>query len=218
MQCAVVHTKTDSNTYTTRKITESVLRNIKGTLVNNDWSFLEQCNIDDASTILNSEIMKAVDFYASLKTVVVSKKYRRKDPWFTPGLRNSSVECRKMYKKVLNLSHDNPDFVTYKNYKNTYKKLRRRAKVNYIDNLISIHRNDTKKLWTVLNEITGKKKNNSVVSDEINVDGVKQNDTQIISNGFARYYSEIGMKMAEKNREIWAHSKSIIKYEKPGPT
>ena len=197
-QCDVSRNNRENNIYTRREINESALRNIKRALFNNEWSYLEQYDVSEASMMLNAEITKAMDFYAPLKTFAPKQRYKRKDPWFTTGLRISSTKCLKMYKNVLHLPRDNPEFIKYKNYRNIYKKVRRQAKFKYIDNLINIHRNDTKKLWTILNKLTGKKKNSSELPDEFIIDGVKQTNAQIISDGFAHYYGEIGKNMAEK--------------------
>ena len=109
--------------YTSRKLNDTALRNIKGTLLFRNWTFLEDYNVNEASEILNGEILAAMDQFAPVKTVI-NNRYKRRDPWFSLGLSTSSVKCLKMYKKVLHLAHDNPEFVQYKNYRNMYKRLR----------------------------------------------------------------------------------------------
>ena len=76
--------------------------------------------------------------------------------------------------------------------------MRRQAKINYVHNLIPVNRKDAKKLWTILNCITGKLRNKKDISDEIIINGIKESNKQIISNEFADYCSEIGKNMAEE--------------------
>ena len=103
-----------------------------------------------------------------------------------------------MYKTVLHKPHDSPEYMAYKKYRNMYNMLRRKAKLQYNHELISSCRNDSKKMWEVLNRITGKRKLKSCLSDEIIIDGVKSSNPKIISNAFAKYYSQIGKVMSEK--------------------
>ena len=155
-------------------------------------------NVNEACSALNFELGKAIDFYAPLKTFNQNKKNMKRDPWFTLGLRTSSIKCWKMYKTVLHKPHDSPEYMAYKKYRNMYNMLRRKAKLQYNHELISSCRNDSKKMWEVLNRITGKRKLKSCLSDEIIIDGVKSSNPKIISNAFAKYYSEIGKVMSEK--------------------
>ena len=188
-----------------RKINDSVLRNIKGALSNKDWNYLNEMDINDACSALNTEINKAIDFYAPLKKIINNRKYKKRDPWFTIGLKTSSVKCWKMYKQVMHKPHDSIEYIAYKKYRNLYSQLRRKAKYQYTHDLISACRNDCKRMWGILNRMSGKVRKADNVSDEINVDGIKVSDPKKISNAFAKYYSEIGKCMSEN-------------IEKQGPT
>jgi hypothetical protein len=79
-----------------------------------------------------------------------------------------------------------------------YNSIRRKAKHQYIHDLIANTRNNSKKIWGILNRITGKINNKKDITDEIIVNGVKETNRKIISNAFGKYFSEIGMKMTEK--------------------
>ena len=196
-----IQIKNYTKAYATRKLNDAALRNIKGTLLNKNWSFLEDYDVNKASEILNKEILVAMDDFAPVK-VISKNRFKRRDPWFSVGLRTSSVKCLKMYKKVLHLPHDDPEFVSYKNYRNMYKKLRRQAKCNYINHLIQTNRNDSKKLWMILNRLTGKTKSRTEISEEITINGVRETNPENISNGFAKYFSEIGLNMAEEIQRL----------------
>ena len=187
-----------SVTYCSRRnINDSTLRNIKGALSNNDWNCLNDMTLNDACTLLNDKISEAIDFYAPLKHLTYNKKYKKRDPWYTVGLKTSSVKCWKMYKQVLNKPHDSAEYIAYKKYRNLYNNLRRKAKFQYTYNLISACRNDCKKMWGILNRITGKVSKKDTLPDEIIVNGTKVSNQMTISNAFAKYYSEIGKCMSE---------------------
>ena len=109
-------------------------------MYNVNWGFMEHISVNEASLALNSEIQKVLDFYAPIKVVKGSRKSKPHDPWFTPGLKSSSIRCFKMYQKVCHLPHDNAEFIRYKDYRKLYNKLRRQAKHNYYNKLISNNR------------------------------------------------------------------------------
>ena len=186
--------------YVTRKIHETVMYNIKGALGNTNWTFLEELTVNEGTKALSCKIQEALDFYAPLKTVTIpaNKNIKIREPWFTEGLNTSSVKCRKMHKKVIRKPHDSPEYVEYKEYRNLYNRLRRKAKHKYYNDIIESHRHNSKKLWSTLNKITGKVSNKKDITDEVIVNGIKETNTKVISNAFAKYYSEVGKNLAEK--------------------
>ena len=62
--------------------------------------------------------------------------------------------------------------------------------------MISKNRNDSKKLWSIIHKITGKLHNKKEISGEFVINGVKERNSQIISNAFAEYYSGMGRSLA----------------------
>ena len=91
-----------------------------------------------------------------------------------------------MYKKVLHKPHDSEEYIAYKRYRNMYSRIRRKAKFQYNYDLISACRNDSKKIWEILNRVTGKVRKKSNLSEEIIVDGIKESNQKTISNAFAK--------------------------------
>ena len=189
------------NTYVTRNINDTILHNIKGALSNTDWSFLEGLSVHEGSRVLTEKITEVMDFYAPLKTIKKhAKKCKHREPWFTVGLKKSSVKCLKMYRKVLHQPHDSAEYVNYKNYRNLYKTLRRKAKFEYYNSLILTNRQNSRKLWAILNKIVGKVNNKKDITEEMIINGVKETNADTIRDEFAKYYSEIGKSLAEKIR------------------
>ena len=198
-----------------RKLTESVLRNIKGALMNIDWNYMHELSVDAASNSLHEEIIKVLDFYAPEKIITLTSKYKKREPWFTEGLKVSSIRCRKLFRKVHRLRHDSVEYVNYRVYRNMYQKLRRQAKYKHIHQIMFQNKKDIKKLWEILNNITGKVRNKKEISDELYINGIKQNDRQIIGDAFARYFSEIGKNMADKiDQKGSLHGNATITYQR----
>ena len=77
-------------------------------------------------------------------------------------MRKSLKQKQKLYIKFLNSK--NPEELIYKNYKNLFEKFKKKSEQNYYSNLLEKHKDNAKRRWQILKEITGKvqKKNQSL--------------------------------------------------------
>ena len=73
------------------------------------------------------------------------------------------------------------------------------------------YRSKTKKLWGLINEISGKKNDKTGVLDYLTIDGVKEYNAERICNRFAKYFASVGENFAAK---IPTASKSAHDYLK----
>ena len=191
----------------TRYVNDAVYRNMNASLLNRDWSALEDMSVDQSSEFLINEISSVLNMYAPIKYKAVNDKYCSHEPWFTQGLKTSSRKCLAMYKKVCRKPRDSPEFLNYKNYRNTFNSLRRKTKFAYYNSLVNEHRENSRKLWKILNKLTGKSSKRKDLPDEMLINGVKHQNKAKISNAFAKHYSEVGENLAkniEKYRKKWA--------------
>lgn len=185
----------------TRKITDDVLRKMNASLCNRNWNMLDNMDVNESSEMLINEIKVVMDFYAPERVKNINFKKIQSQPWFTQGLTKSSRKCLKMFNKVSKKPKDSPEFQNYRIYRNMYNKIRRKAKIAYYNDLLQEHRKNTKKVWKILNTLTGKLKNRQVLSDEITVNGAIANDAEAISNAFAKFYSQVGKVLSDKIKE-----------------
>ena len=79
------------------------------------------------------------------------------------GLKKSSKLKQKFYIKFLK-NKTSQNGKTYKDYKNLFEKVKIRSKNN---SLITKHQNNSKKVWHIMKEITGKLRNSSNICCEI---------------------------------------------------
>ena len=54
----------------------------------------------------------------------------------------------------------------------------------------------SRKTWSVLNQIIKKKNNKNAMSDILNIGNKKEDNPNVISNEFCKYFSEVGNKFA----------------------
>ena len=190
-----------TESFNIRKVTDSMLRNMNASLSNRNWTILEGMSPNEASEFLINEIEVVMNFYAPEKKIRIKMKNKYSEPWMTQALKVSSLRCRSLYKKSIKKSKESVEFQCYRKYRNLYNTLRRKARFAYYNEIVEKNKSDAKRLWAVLNKITGKLKNKKDISDEIIVNGIKEHNPELISNAFGKHYSELGGKLAEAIKE-----------------
>ena len=79
-------------------------------------------------------------------------------------------EKQKLYIKFLKTKTLEEEF-KYKTYKSLFKKLRKKAKITYYSKLLHKYEADSKRIWQVMKEITGKQKiKSNILPQQIKVD------------------------------------------------
>ena len=160
----------------------------------------EELNILNCTNTLYKHFIK---FFSSiydknfplLETEVKLKDLRT--PWMSKAMRKSSKQKQKLYIKFFK-SKNPEDELIYKNYKNLFKKLRKKSKQNYYSNLLEKHKDNAKQRWQVLKEITGKiqKEKQSLPSTLKTENGIisDKNATAEEFNTFLGIYVQIWLK------------------------
>ena len=142
------------------------------------------------------KIKNILDKHAPEKTKVLSARNILRAPWMTPGLLKSSQHCDKLYKQCVGCNKNHHNFIAFIEYRNQYNKIKRKAKLTYYQDKLNSYRNDSKNLWKTLNEIIGKNRGKSSISDTFIVNGMETTDPRAISNGFCRFFTNVGKDFA----------------------
>ena len=112
---------------------------------------------------------------------------------------SSNKKSKELYKKTLHgQDMKEVEIKKYKEYNSMFTKLRRLAKTKYYNDKCSEYRNNTSKLWKVINAITGKINNKTNVIEHIKVDNVRCYNSQLIANEFGKFFSSIGETYAKR--------------------
>ena len=74
----------------------------------------------------------------------------------------------------------------------TFKKINRSAKRDYYYNKCVEFKSNTKRLWQMINTVTGKALNKKSVIDSIRVGNIEHTDRKIVSNTICKYFANIG--------------------------
>ena len=99
----------------------------------------------------------------------------------------------------------------YKAYNCVLCKTIRHAKSKFYHDKCHEYQSHTKKLRRLINEISGKKNDKSGLIEYLKIDGVKEYNSQNISNTFAKYFAEVGKIFASKINSPKRHVHDYLK-------
>ena len=180
-----------------RKINEDNLLKIHNELSEIDWGVLENFDTDQAYKYFKDNLVKVIDTHAPTKSISISPKNIIKEKWMTTGLLKSSKICDKLYKAQLGLDANSNAHTRYVFYRNEFNRLKRAAKKEYYLNLLIEYKNDSKKLWGVLNKVIGKTRIKLDLPEKIkDENNLVISGNQAIADTFCRFFTSVGPKLA----------------------
>ena len=138
----------------------------------------------------------------------INRKHLQREAWLTASIKISIDTNKKLYAKMLKGECTKSK---YSSYNNILHKTIRLAKVQFYQNMCSEYKTQTKKLWGLINEISGKHSNKTSLIEYLKIDNVNEYGAKRISDRFAKYFAGVGKEFAEK---IPKASKSITSYLK----
>ena len=116
--------------------------------------------------------------------------------WMTKGAQKSSKRKQKLYDKFLR-SKTNENGKKYKTYKSLFEILNEKYKKNYYSRKLENCEQNMKKTWDTIKQVIGKTKTiKNDIPKRMVIDGIETFDQNEIGNGFNKYFTEIGSKLA----------------------
>ena len=181
-----------------RKLNDANIARIKNALKFVDWTPINNSNTNEGYDFVLNKIVSVMNTIAPEKEVIIKPSKFIHEPWMTRGLFESSKKCDKLFRKVNGISKEDDRYIQYKTYRNFYNKLKRRAKQSYYTRKITEYKNNAKKLWGLLKDITKKANDKTTFVNSFRIDGQIVDDAKQISSSFCKFYSGIGAKFASK--------------------
>ena len=125
------------------------------------------------------------------------KTYRTKKPWITENLSKSINTKNKLMAKSKKQPYNMKLQSKYMDFKRTLQKTIRFAEKKYYDDLFAQHRCNLVQSWKIIKDVINRRKCNKIPKYFI-VDDVKTDDRKQISEGFNRFYVNLGPSLAKK--------------------
>ena len=152
-------------TTTTKLVSSRNLRNIDIVAFSNDINCqaVEFSNIDKAVQTLNAELLRVLDKHAPTKEhkIVV----RKMQPWYEDHVKNQKKVVRKR-EQIWRKYRETHQWKAYRIERNRYNRMLAGSKLRSISNKVKECGSDTKKLYNLVNNITGRVKANPMPTSE----------------------------------------------------
>ena len=194
-------TKTVStgNTVITCRLNDGAYTNINFDLRNHDWKAkLLNKNVNESFEEWHNTVQSTINHFVPERVVKLAKKQLKRDPWITPSLLKSCTKQRSLYKQTIKSKKAPMKWDKYHTYKVTLDRIKRYLKKNYYQSQCVAFKHDSRKLWKMINEITGKCNDKSCVIDSTKSDNIEHYDAKNITNSLGRNLSTVGETYANK--------------------
>ena len=197
----------------TREINASKIAELKNTLDSvNSEDRLSESNANDTFNSFHTLLVETVETVLLEKTKTINYNKIIRDPWLHSGIRKSLHKQMTLYQAMLR-SGKKEALENYKCYRNTLKKLIRHSKSEYFLAKYTAFKNNSKKLWALINRTISKSHNKLDSIDKIKVENIYKADAQSITSAFCNHFSKVGKSYAEKisksNRKIEDYIRNI---------
>ena len=182
---------------------------LKQHLSNYDWqSLLPTTNPNMAMNKFHQIIQREIELCIPEVTRTIRRKQIRREPWITASLKSCIDKSKRLYCKSLK---DVNKMEHYLAYRRTLKKTLATAKRNFHqDKCLEFQRN-SKKLWQLINKVSGKTNDKTSSIDCLSVNGIKEYSGNQIANAIVKYFANVGRNFAEK---IPSPSRAVSEYLK----
>ena len=187
-------------TITSRNLNDKTITKIKDDISKTDWpQILTDDSVDNNFNTFHQKLLDTIEHYAPETEKRISARNIIRDPWITRGLLTSLKKQQRLYKHLLVVKTADAKR-KYSNYRNLLKKLIRSSKYKYLHDKCTEYRQDSRKLWTLINKIIGKENNKTHVIDSIKSASIPRTDPYSITNTFNEFFSTVGKTYAERQK------------------
>ena len=172
---------------------------LKNHLQSYEWkTILAEQDVNCCMSSFHNMLTSEMELCIPMVTRTINPKRIRREPWLTASLSKCIEKNKKNYCRALR-NNNNPNIRThYLAYNKILRKSLKLAKQEFHREKCREFQHNTKKLWRLINKISGRINDKSSTIDCITIDGVKQYQGSIIANSLASYFANVGQKFAEK--------------------
>ena len=189
--------KRDKVKITKRKIDSSSIESIQTELDSVDWTCIDNMDVNEAFKYFHTILLNSMEEHCPKREFSISYDKIIRDPWITKGLINSIRKQKKLYLKQLHLS--DPDSTNkYLRYRNVLKKLLRHSKLDYFNNKCLEYKQNSRKLWQLINQVINKTSHKSQVIESLRIDNLVRYSPMEITKGFCDHFATVGKTYSDK--------------------
>ena len=174
-----------------RKIDSKANDLIKTELDSVNWTYINTMSVNEAFDSFHSTLLETIQTFCPKKEYCISHDKIIRDPWITKGLMNSIKRPKKLYLKQMH-SSDLVSTNKSKTYQDVLKKLLRHSKLTYFNAKCLEYKQNSKKLWQLINQVINKKHKKNQIVESLRVDNLLRYSPKDITRGFCDHFANIG--------------------------
>jgi Reverse transcriptase (RNA-dependent DNA polymerase) len=198
-----------------RLITNANLVQFRESLSNLHWNDVTLSNnVDDCYKLFWDPFKSLYDLHFPMVTKRFNRNFHKINAFMTQGL----IVSRRTKINLLKISLNDPsneNKLKYKTYRNLYNKLVRVRKKDFFHERLNKSQRNPKKMWEILNELTGKKLSKSGTKiEKICSAGETITGSLNIANEFNKFFCSVGEKISNSVENTTAKPED---YLRPNP-
>ena len=151
------------------------LKNLKLELTTTDWT--EYLSVNDVITEninqvfdkCHDKLLDIINKHAPVCKRIVTERKFRKEAWIMPSILKCSKKQKRLYKQSIKKNATAIETIRYQEYRKVLNRAKRNFKVSYYHDLCKKLKNNTKKLWDVVNQTIGKSNDKTCILDKIRI-------------------------------------------------
>ena len=136
---------------------------------------------------LHERLKHDIDHFTPLKTYCINPKKARQEPRVSAGIQISIRKSKKLYRTTLHKDAMDADRAKYKAYATLLQHLKRQSKRMYYGEKCMSFRHNTKKLWSIIKDISAKQNDKRNLIDCLRISNVLEYDANKIANKLGEY-------------------------------
>ena len=179
-----------------RKINEKEIKKIKEILNKEEWNKLQMLDVNHSFNLFHDILLAMIDTVAPVKKIKITT--RRNVPWYSSAIKKSNDKDKRLFKLAHNQSASATQINKYREYHKFLQRIKRAAKQKYYRNLCIEFRNNSKRLWKVINSLTGKTKNKNDLVECLKIENIEITQQKRIVKEFTKHFSSVGERLASK--------------------
>ena len=184
-------TKLKNPTFETRNFSPENITKFNNALKDYNWQHvLEQSCAQEASNNFLSSFDALYNAYFPLTTKKFNKSLTPREPWMSKGI----LISRKQKNTLSNISLKSPSAINtaaYKNYRNLYNTVIRKAKKMYFEKQLSDNQKNLRKTWQILFSSIHKSNKKSNDLSHLLINGINIDDPVTMACHFNEYFTSI---------------------------
>ena len=182
---------------TTRGLNYEKVCELSNKLAEINWDDkLENGSVTEQYIKFHNTLLNSIDEVAPHHTIKIPRNKIIKDPWLSVELHKCHKKQQKLYRKTL--KHTSTDEDHFKTHRNKLKQILRKAKEDFYRNKCTEYRQNTSRLWKMINKMTNKTNDKTDIIEYLKVENQDYYEHKLIAEEFAKHFSRVGKQYAEQ--------------------